>query len=101
MLGALLSLPLRALTTLQSGKDYCTHFTDEKTKVHSGEMSCPGSPAQVALTPRTLGPQSQALPEAGGDPQPPRPHLIRQVLLHPASVPGQIEPLAEHGWGLC
>lgn len=30
-----------------------------------------------------------------------RPHLIRQVLLHQASVPGQIELLAEHGWGLC
>lgn len=92
-----------ALLPSPSGKDYCAHFTDEETKAHGGrEMSCPGSPAQLALTPRTTRPQARHFLQQEVPPLPscPGPHLIRQVLLHLASVPGQMEPLVEPGWGL-
>lgn len=55
----------------------------------------------MASEPETL--YSRCGPPAGDLPgtRLSRPHLICQVLLHPAPVPGQIELLAEHGRGLC
>lgn len=106
--GALLSSSPRAVPTPQSGKEDHPRFTAENSTAHGGEMSCSRSYSSASACPGPHGLRARHFPRQVGPPQGyqpgtrlSRPHLVGQVVPHPASVPGQVELLAEHGRGVC